>query len=40
MAGLADLALGIAPIAGGFLLATATGQVKTPGKLKAPDFAA
>ena len=38
MAGLADLALGTAPIAGGFLLAMVTGQLKTPGKLKAPDF--
>jgi hypothetical protein len=38
MTGLADLALGTAPIAGGFLLAMVTGQLKTPGKLKAPDF--
>ena len=38
MAGLADLALGTAPIAGGFLLAMVTGQLKTPGKLQAPDF--
>ena len=30
MAGLADLALGTAPIAGGFLLAMVTGQLKTP----------
>lgn len=32
MAGLADLALGTAPIAGGFLLAMVTGQFKTPTK--------
>ena len=38
MTGLADLALGTAPIAGGFLLAMVTGQHKAPGKLKAPDF--
>lgn len=38
MAGLADLALGTAPIAGGFLLAMVTGQFKTPTKPKAPDF--
>ena len=38
MAGLADLALGTAPVAGGFLLAMATGQLKSPGKPKAPDF--
>ena len=38
MAGLADLALGTAPIAGGFLLAMVTGQLKTPTKLNAPDF--
>ena len=38
MAGLADLALGTAPIAGGFLLAMVTGQLKTPTKPKAPDF--
>jgi hypothetical protein len=34
MAGLADLALGTAPIAGGFLLAMVTGQLKTPANLR------
>jgi len=36
MPGLAGLALGTAPIAGGALLAAAAGQLKGP--LKAPDF--
>jgi hypothetical protein len=36
MSGLAGLALGTVPIAGGALLATAAGQLKGP--LKAPDF--
>ena len=38
MSGLANLALGSAPVAGGFLLAVATGQLKSPGQLKAPNF--
>ena len=38
MNGLANLALGSAPVAGGFLLAVATGQMKGPGQLKAPNF--
>ena len=42
MAGLADLALGTAPIAGGFLLAMVAGQnSRLPASSKAPDgFAA
>ena len=40
MAGLADLALGTAPIAGGFLLAMVTGQLKTPANLRRRTFAA
>jgi hypothetical protein len=36
MSGLAGLALGTVPIAGGALLATAAGQFK--GQVKAPDF--
>jgi hypothetical protein len=36
MSGLAGLALGTVPIAGGALLATAAGQLKGP--VKAPDF--
>ena len=39
MSGLGNLALGSAPIAGGFLLALATGQMKGAGPLKAaPNF--
>ena len=38
MSGLANLALGSVPVAGGFLLAVATGQLKSPGPLKAPNF--
>jgi len=38
MSGLGNLALGSAPLAGGFLLAVATGQLKSPGQLKAPNF--
>ena len=38
MSGLGNLALGSAPVAGGFLLAVATGQLKSPGPLKAPNF--
>ena len=38
MTGLANLALGSAPVAGGFLLAMATGQLKSPGPLKAPNY--
>ena len=38
MNGLANLALGSAPVAGGFLLAVATGQLKSPGPLKAPNY--
>ncbi|MDT5202359.1 MAG: hypothetical protein QOH34_3881 [Mycobacterium sp.] len=38
MSGLAGIALGTAPIAGGALLAAAAGQLKGP--LKAPDFRA
>ena len=38
MSGLANLALGSVPVAGGFLLAVATGQLKSPGPLKAPNY--
>ncbi len=38
MSGLGNLALGSAPLAGGFLLAVATGQLSNPGQLKAPNF--
>ena len=38
MSGLGNLALGSAPVAGGFLLAVASGQLKSLGTLKAPDF--
>ncbi len=38
MNGLANFALGSAPVAGGFLLAVATGQLKGRGQLKAPNF--
>lgn len=38
MSGLGNLALGSVPVAGGFLLAVAAGQVNGPGALKAPNF--